>query len=125
MTIDQGLDGLRDNHPGCRLAAFGDLGTRLMLRTSSDDTHPQEYLDRICAQAAQNFALSDKVCPDETASGAGCQDVVIVTPQDARVMVRSADNPSDFLCCICDPAAPLTAIAQEAAQVLQKLSVDT
>ncbi|MDQ2090890.1 hypothetical protein [Marimonas arenosa] len=123
MTIAQGLDDLRANHPGCRLAAFGDLGTRLILRTSTDETHPQEFLDLICVQAAQNFSLSDKVRPADADPETAGREVVVMTSRDVRVIVRSTDNPSDFVCCICETGTSVEDVAVDAAAVLHKLAV--
>ncbi|MEZ5715811.1 MAG: hypothetical protein R3D85_11940 [Paracoccaceae bacterium] len=118
MSIAQGLDYLRDGHPACSLAAFGDLGTRLVLRSSAATEHPQEFYDKLCAQAAGTFGLSDGLQrPDGVAAG---NEVVVLTPQDARVFVRSPENGSDFVGCICDAQQDLNDIAASAAAMLSE-----
>lgn len=118
MSIAQGLDYLRDGHPACSLAAFGDLGTRLVLRSSAATEHPQEFYDQFCAQAAQGFGLSDGLPrPEDTAPG---NEVIVLTPQDARVFVRSPDNGSDFVGCICDAQQDLEDLAGAAAAMLSE-----
>lgn len=50
------LDECRDKMRGCRLLAFGDLDTGLVLRTSSDHACQREDLDLYCETAAEFFA---------------------------------------------------------------------
>ncbi len=102
MNIAEKLDALRNTLPACDLVAFGDLGTRLVLRTSATRPCPQEQLDRIAALAARSFALSDAVHA-ELGLPAPEQDILVLTAQDTRLLARSRRNAADFLCCSVPP----------------------
>lgn len=114
-SIAVALDRLRAAQAGCALVAFGDLGTRLVLRTSAEKTQPQEFLDRICEQAVQTFALCDS-------AGSGANHATVVSQKDTRLFVRCKGNGSDFLCCVCDGDDDLEDFAASAKTMLREMS---
>lgn len=99
MSVAEALDTIRTEMPGCVLAAFGDLKTKLILRASSRETWPQEELDKIGAQAVRAFGLADRLAASH--GGPAGNDLIVLTSDDTRVIGRSAVNDADFLCCIC------------------------
>ncbi|MDU8927835.1 hypothetical protein RXV86_10610 [Alisedimentitalea sp. MJ-SS2] len=122
MSIAASLDDLRRDNPGCSLVAFGDLGTRLVLRASSDAPCAQEHYDRICAQAAQVFSSCDVVAE---ASGHSCKDATaatMLTQTETRIFVRSPADKVDFICCVCEPGHSSDAITSMAATALREIS---
>ena len=121
MKIARALDDLRAGHRGCDLVAFGDLGTRLVLRSSCDATRPQEFFDQLCSQAARAFALSDGL-PRPEGQEAG-DEVVVLTPLDTRVFVRSAGDGSDFIGCIGDDDLHTGDMAKAGAAILADSAV--
>lgn len=115
MNLSDRLDELRQEVPGCALVSFGDISTGLALRTSASRQHKQDYLEEILQQAAQNFALSDFLCE-------GNDRVVVATPDEIRIFVRSSAGNSDVVCCVCDSAAEVGQIALSAQNILTEMS---
>ena len=115
MQISDRLDHLCTQLAGCRTAAFGDLGTRLVYRVAGQDRCGQEVLDAATEAAAEAFALGAGL-PGE----AGTDSVIVLTPRDVRIAVRSAAGAEeqDFILCLCDTAADHAAIAAAAQQAL-------
>ena len=115
MTLSDRLDDLRREVPGCTLVSFGDISTGLALRTSASKQHKQDYLEEILEQAARNFALSDSMAP-------GHDRVVVATPDEVRIFVRSSAGNTDVVCCVCDNAAEVGHIARSAQKILSEMS---
>lgn len=124
MSIATSLDTLRRDIPGCTLVAFGDLGTRLVLRTSSDTHCAQEQLDQICTQAAQLFSSCDLIEQVSGLSRTGPAHATVLGPGETTVLVRSEIDAADFICCICTPDHPINDIATKAAGTLRDISQD-
>ena len=115
MTLSLQLDALRQTAKGCRLAAFGDLGASIVLRSSSAASHPQEYLDGLCQQARLGFLLLDAaVAAGDPQSAAPADDVLILAPGEARVFIRAADGSDDAVLCGCSDAASAGRLAAPA-----------
>ncbi|WP_137700731.1 hypothetical protein [Marimonas lutisalis] len=120
--IARHLGNLRERFPGCTLAAFGDLNTRLLFRVSSENACVQEYLDELCGLATRGFALVD------TATGAGSNDtranneIVMFEPGETKVFVRSPANHYDFVCCIFLSDAPVSKIVSAAVVLLRDVA---
>ncbi len=114
------LDALRAAVPGLRLAAYGDLGARLILRSSSDIGWPQDRLDALCVQAEAHFARSG-------AAGLAGDDgwtpvqAIALTPGEARVFLRGNGGDTAMLCCICDAGPDIGATVVAAERVLRDI----
>lgn len=115
MSLSDRLDELRQSVPGCTLVSFGELSSGLALRTSASKPYKHEYLEEILHQADFNFALSDFVC-------AGNDLVVVATPDEVRIFVRSIAQDSDVICCVCDTAADVPLIVRAAQRLLLEMS---
>lgn len=126
MDIAGRLKALREATPGCALVAFGDLGTRLVLRSSAAGQHRQEYLDQLCAQAAHGFFLQDALSGPATPHGDGAAEVIVVTPQETRIFIRRPgapqDTASDAILCVCDSEHSAQALVTPAMTLLGDLS---
>ena len=95
MNIAAQIDVLRAEIPGCRVVAFADLKTRLVLKASHQPDVRRETLDQLCIQAAQSFDLL---------SGEGVsipEDAFALSPEDMRIFMRDAAGTSDLLCFVC------------------------
>ncbi|WP_204114957.1 hypothetical protein [Shimia biformata] len=99
MTFADHINALRADMPGCRLVAFGDASTRLVLRASHGPDIRREHLDRLCDEASACFSMADVA----DGSPSGAKEALVLTHRDLRVYVRSPDNDADFLCIQCDP----------------------
>lgn len=117
MRIADQLDTLRAALPGCDFVAFGDLGTQLILRTSSARSRPQEQLDQIANSAAQMFTLQAATHTDLMATEPE-DGIVVLTPTEARFLLRSDRNKADFLCCAVPLGTSIAAIQGPARQFL-------
>lgn len=122
MTLARQLDDLRRQEPGCRLAAFGDLGASIVLRSSSASGHPQEYLDDLCQQARRGFlALDAAAWAAGTAAAAPADDVLVLAPGEARLFLRAAGGTGDAVLCVCTDADAAARLAFPARQLLAAL----
>lgn len=105
MTVQEDLDALRHASPGCRLTAFGDLSTSLILRFSSDEKVPREQLDQLCARAAGGFALA-RAASDVSAE-ISAREVICFTAQRSEIFARASDKSDDMVCSVVDGAHAL------------------
>ena len=125
MDIAERLETLRDAAPGCALVAFGDLGARLVLRSSAAVQHPQEYFDQLCAQAEHGFLLQDALSAQITPRPMATAEVFVVTPQETRMYIRSPDagqdTASDALLCVCDCETTARSLLPPATTLLRDL----
>ncbi len=96
----------RSGRSDCILAVWGDIEAGLVLAADGDLFHPQEYLDALCAEAAQVFSTLPPN-PDDT-----LDQVVVFDPTGGRLFVRAPSNPSNSLSCLCPPDADLGALLQ-------------
>ena len=98
MTFADRIHNLRNDIPRCRLAAFGDVQTHLILRASHEPGVRREFLDRLCHEAAACFDLTGVVEQDES----GAEEAIVLTADDVRIYLRAPGNDTDFLCLVCD-----------------------
>ncbi len=118
MGIAEQLNGVRRDFPGCRVAAFADLSSRLVLFTSADARLPQDRLDAFCARAGALFT-GPAGQAGAALLGAPVERAVVPDGDAVFVFVRSPDEPDEAVICQCDadtdPAALSARIAQELA----------
>lgn len=104
MTVAGKLEDLRANLPGCSLAAFGDLKSKITFCISADAKPPQEKLDAICVTAA---AFLDGPLARRTNAVLGgdrsrhLNEAVVLTPGNVQIFLRSHSDAADVLCCVC------------------------
>lgn len=126
MNIAKRLDAMRQAAPGCELIAFGDLGTRLVLRSSAASQPPQEYLDRLCAQADHGFGLQDVLASQVSSRDGTVPEVMVITPQETRIYIRALnsgqDTASDAILCVCDSEMTAKALIAPAISLLNDLA---
>lgn len=115
MNLSDRLDAMREELPGCALVSFGDISTGLALLTSASRQYKQDYLEEVLQQAARNFALSDIMIE-------GNDRVVVATPDEVRVFVRTTAGNSDVICCVCDDATAVSLVARSAQKILSEMS---
>lgn len=106
MNLAARLETMRQGVPGCTLVAFGDLGTRLVLRCSAETSPPQEILDELCTQAEHGFFLQDALLGADTAHDRTVAEVSVVTPHETRMYIRvpgaADETANDAILCVCD-----------------------
>jgi hypothetical protein len=122
MTISECLDEMRCGIPGCSLVSFGDLKTGLVLRTSAKRQHKQDYLEEILQQAALNFGASDALSADDGQAEQQGHSVIVATPDEVRIFVRSKESKSDVVCCVCDRAERVEDVTAYAQKIFLEVS---
>ena len=94
LSVKTTLENLRKATPGCRVAAYVDLRTAMVLASDADTPPPQEELDGLAARAATLFeTLEPGLVPVLTAASQGqglCQ--VSLTGRDHSIVAVRADD---------------------------------
>lgn len=123
MSLDTDIEALRTSLAGCSLVAFGDANTRLMLRSSHEAACHREYLDELCAQAANCFDMAGAkpLKNAENGDGHNACEAIILTSKNTRVFVKTDEGASDFLCCVCDTPRDLENVVKAAKDTLHKI----
>lgn len=119
MIADE-LDALCDSFEGCRVLAFADLSTQMILVTNASASLQREALDDLCAEAA--CLLTGKGNPALGTTAA--QSAMVLGKTEARIFVRAASEPQDALCCICSPEADIAGLTRAAADCLDRILAD-
>lgn len=94
ISFEQELDALRERLGGCRLAAFADISTRMVLRVSAEGRPRREEVDALCDLAAR--CLDGKAMP-QLFDGDPPYSVLIAAQEESRYFIRSLADPSDAL----------------------------
>lgn len=100
------LSEYRAKLPDCELAVYADIGSGTVLGSDSTLRYPQEYLDALCACAAELFAQTTS---DEPQS----DHVLFFSATGSRAFFRSMSDPNEALCCICAPGVDLARLMAE------------
>ena len=100
MQLDEDLELIKRSTAGCSLVAFGDLRTRLVLCSVSDQHLAQERLNHFCKQASSAFSAADAVAKAQESGRVVADHAVLFAPNGVHLFVRSLQNNSDVLCCV-------------------------
>lgn len=111
MDVTEKLDAMRSELPGCRIVAFTDLGSRLVLCASAAAKPGQEDLDRLSdlAQVMLDGAIAEGAAP-VLATGEGDRragTAMLVSDHECKVFLRAAGEVSEALVCVCAPNTDL------------------
>lgn len=111
MDVTDKLDALRSELPGCLLVAFTDLGSKLVLCTSSAAKPGQEELDRLSelAQVALDGAVAEGAAPalEDGEGDRRAGTAMLVSDHDAKVFLRAPGQVAEALICVCAPDTDL------------------
>ena len=111
MDVTETLDAMRSELPGCSLIAFTDLGSKLVLCSSSVGKPAQEELDSLSelAQTVLDGIVAEGAAPVlENGDGdrrAGT--AMLLSGTDAKVFLRAPGDAAEALVCVCAPEADL------------------
>lgn len=94
ISFSDELNALRTGLKGCRLAAYADLSTRMVLRVSADPKPRQEEIDALCSLAAT--CLDSSGLPDFF-DGEAPFTAQIAGAEESQFFIRSLSDPSDAL----------------------------
>ncbi|SEL90419.1 hypothetical protein SAMN05443999_109119 [Roseovarius azorensis] len=126
MKIQDHLDQLRKSSFGCNLAAFGDISSGLILRSSSDRPCPRELLDSLCEDAIRCFALADRHSrPEGTESDVYGASVISFTARRSHVFARNDTETDDVVCAIIEQAQAIDPVLRAARETAEKISEDS
>ena len=116
--VVQVLDSLQGDFPGCETLAFADISTKMILVTNSEVSSPREILDALCAEAALTLGKKGQITV-----GADKSTMAIVSGnQQMRVFLSASQEPSDVLCCVCEPDFDVTEFLPAARACLEQIS---
>ncbi len=110
------LDALTVRFGACRIAAYADLSSNMVLVTNSGVTAPRETLNALCREAAATLAAAALPDPSE------CDVAVTIAGRYTGVFLRLPEEPSDALCCLCDDLIDLASFVPEARACLRALA---
>ena len=105
------LNEFRSRLADCELAAYVDLRSRTVLSSDGALHYPQEYLDALCASAADVFEAAP--------NGDGpVEHVLFLSPTGSRGFFRNLSDPNEALCCICSAEVRVDTLVDKARAVL-------
>jgi len=126
MTIQTQLDQLRRKTAGCQLTAFGDLSSKLILRSSSAAPCPREVLDSLCTKAVTCFSVTDgDVEADLGGNGHYGQAAVMFTPAQSFIFARPDRAADDVTCAVIESAQDVEQALDAVRGMVTKIGEDT
>ena len=112
MSVADLLDELVQANPGCRMAAYADVGVGLVFLARGQGIPSREALDTLCAKAALHLP------PAEDGAGAA----TVIDASGLTVFLRSGEAPDEALCLRCDPEANLATLLPSGAGCLRRIA---
>jgi hypothetical protein len=120
LGVNESLGAVVKAFPQARLVAFADLSSRMILASAGTLKRTQEDLDHLCNQARTSF---DDPLFALSVEAFGEPHGAVVMGQDAvRIFLRSASEPADALCCICDHSIDLPAFVTKIRETLEGIT---
>lgn len=92
------LEGLRSSISGCELLLLADISTRTVLTWAGALKYPQEYLDKLCVQAAELF---------QTGQIGGSGSAVLARLTGFSLFVCAPNDPAEVLCAVLAPSGDI------------------
>lgn len=126
MTVNEELETLRADRPGCDLVGYADLGSGMVLTSVGRNSRPRELMDALAAEAvalldgASLPGLVDLLSPDADR----LDEAVVMAPDRAHVFVRSPVEPGEAIVVVCTPATPLDALISDARGLLRRFGTE-
>ena len=118
MGVEDQLQALRADFPGCAIVAFADLGTRIVLVSASEGTARRDTLDGLCAGAVELFTAAQ-------AAGEEGADLVLRSHLGKiELALRDPASADEALCAICAPETDVDGFIERARAVLNDLGQD-
>ena len=124
MTVDEALETLRSEIPGCTLVAFADLSSRLVLSSSSVSQPAREEVDALsdAVYQALDGALAEGAQPMWNDEAAKPGMAMLLTSSEARVVLRSTTAANEALICVCEPNADFRHVLNCGRQALDRIA---
>ncbi len=123
MSVGSYLDTLRAEVPACRLAAFGDIHTAMILRVSAERNWTQERLDALCRKAVDLLDGPVAISAIEAFDmNSPAEQAIAMSAKDMRVFVRAGKGDADMVCCVCDLGADAGIVSRAAKAALAEIA---
>ena len=119
MGLADQLNALRRDIAGCRIAAFADLSSGLVLFASAEGRVPQERLDALCKRAMA--VLSGPAAAAAPLLGTPVGRAAVPDEDGVLVILRMPNEPNEALVFHCDLGVDLPAVMARAARELEAL----
>ncbi|MGR3291696.1 MAG: hypothetical protein ACU0C9_10955 [Paracoccaceae bacterium] len=118
------LESLRNDHPSCTAIALSDISSGTVLCVSSADKIPQEILDQYCQTAAELLnGAAATACANLLSGGIKqLQTATVLMAEKVMVFVRSDQEASDVIICLCDPDIDVDSLLPAVRKALYALS---
>lgn len=127
MQLAETLERLRGEFAECRILAFADISTGIVLYWSAGEDIRQEKIDSLCATASDIFN-GDIVNQVHKAVAETCREgihqAIIIEPQEIGFWLKATNNSNDVLCCVCSPQVDLFAFVRRTQDVFAALSTE-
>lgn len=120
MGVIDSLGALVKAYPQARVVAFADLSSRMILASQGTQMVTQEYLERLCQEARSSF--DDPLFSLALEAFAEPQAAILLGETDVKVFLRSATEPADALCCICQHGIDLGGFVATLRETLDEIS---
>lgn len=125
MYIRDQIDKLCEEFPACRIVAYADLATGMVLCSNSQARLPQEQLDDLCAtavdlltgQMAARFMQTILGNP-----GDAVQTALLIEGHCVEVFLRTSPRSTEGLCCDCTAQINLPDFTKAAHDLLVRIS---
>ena len=127
MTMNARLNDLRARFPGCRIAAFADLSTGMVLVSSTQKPTGQETLDALCHAALRLFAPGMPTGLNSAQSGPSGNTpwyAVSCFRGQLACFVRSPVLAEEAVCMVCSDPAEIQQLTAAAHGLLCETGVD-
>lgn len=115
MDIARQLSDLRNAIPGCHVAAFIDLSTRMVLAHDARSKAPQERMDGLADRAV---SLIDTPCIGDTTP----DHAIAISEDNQEIFLRAMSDRSDGLCLVCSHATDTQAATNAGLKLLRGLA---
>ena len=122
MKIAEKIEALSDAHDACRMVAFADLSSQMVLCSATKEKVGQEKLDALCKKTVNVF--SDPFETLSTSIIGGLNEAIVAGPDGVLICLRSETVPDDALCCMCDDTMDLDAFLADSRTLLAEISED-
>ncbi len=129
MNIATTLDTIREAFPACETLAYADISTNNVLSSSAVQQLRQEHLNDLCNTAVDmlsgtSAAHVSRVWNDGNCDYPDVYQAIIVETAEVGIFLRSVSNPTDALCCVCQPNIDIPAFIASARQHLETIGQD-
>ena len=120
MSVVESIQSVAKAYPLARVVAFADLSSRMILCSAGSQNVTQEHLIKLCSDALSCF--DDPLSSLAIEAFGEAQGSIVIDYDSVRVFLRSKEEASDVMCCICDPGIDLTGFVVRLQSTLEEIA---